>query len=241
MIEIARDHPRAVAAVGYDSPMSETDTPADAHADTKSLAELPMATLAEALAAKSPAPGGGAAACAACAVAAGLAGMVVAYSLGKKRFAEQQASLESAREHLARAATLLMKLGDEDAAAYEHLNALQKLPEGDARRRAEEPAAVLACIDIPRASLAACIDVLRVCESLAGASNEHLRSDLAGAAAIADGAARAAAWNVRINLPMHPDADRRSVLLHEMEGLVVDAQTIAERVDAACREGWGSA
>ncbi len=217
--------------------MNETDAPA--HPTT--LAQQPIAALTEALAAKTPAPGGGAAACVAGAVAAGLAGMVVAYSLGKKRFAARQAELESARDHLARSGVLFLKLGDEDAAAYEELNALQKLPEDDARRRAEEPAAVQACIDIPRASLAACVDVLRVCESLAGASNEHLRSDLAGAAALADGAARAAAWNVRINLPMHPDADRRAMLLHEMEAMVVDAQSIAERVDASCRAGWGGA
>lgn len=216
--------------------MSETDAPAQ----PKSLAQQSMSALTEALAAKSPAPGGGAAACAAGAVAAGLAGMVAAYSLGKKRLSEHQAALEAARDHLARAATLLLRLGDEDAAAYEELNTLQKLPAGDARRKAEEPAAVLACIDIPRASLAACVDVLRVCESLVGVSNEHLRSDLAGAAALADGAARAAAWNVRINLPMHPDAQRREVLVHEMEGLVVDASSIAERVDAACRAGWGT-
>ena len=125
------------------------------------------------LAAKCPAPGGGAAACMAGATAAALAHMVVAYSLGKKNLAEHQPLLESSSAALQRARAMLLQLADEDAAAYALVNELQKLPEGDARRTAEWGGAVAAAVAAPRVAMATCMEVLRMTESLAGKSNAY--------------------------------------------------------------------
>jgi methenyltetrahydrofolate cyclohydrolase len=156
----------------------------------------------DAIAAKSPAPGGGAVACSTGALAAALAGMVVAYSLGKKDLAAHQEALREADAYLLRARAMFVELADEDAAAYGLLNSLQKLPETDPQRVEQFPAAAAACVQVPLASVAACADVLRLLEKLGPITNRHLRSDLHVAAVLAEAAARAGACNVRINLSL---------------------------------------
>ncbi|MBX3407131.1 MAG: cyclodeaminase/cyclohydrolase family protein [Phycisphaeraceae bacterium] len=186
------------------------------------------------LAAKCPAPGGGAAACMAGATAAALAHMVMAYSIGKKNLAEHQPLLESAAAALLRARAMLLQLADEDAAAYALVNELQKLPETDARRMAEWGGAAAAAVAAPRAAMAVCMEVLRMSESLAGKSNAYLRSDLAIAAVLAEAAARSAWWNVRINLSLVADEGERSRLRAEGERACGEAAGVRERVEGQC-------
>lgn len=172
------------------------------------LATTTFGTLLEAVAAKTPAPGGGATACAAAALACAQAHMVVAYSAGKKDLAPHAALHDEARTVLTNARTALLQLGDEDASAYQRLNMLQRLPEGDPQRAAL-PGAARACVQIPLAALAACAQVANTCRSLAGKSNPHLASDLAISLDLIQSAARCCAVNVRINLPALPgDAER---------------------------------
>jgi len=186
------------------------------------------------LGAKTPAPGGGAAACMTGATAAALAHMVVEYSLGKKNLAEHQAELAHASATLARARKVMLQLADEDAAAYALVNELRKLPETDARRIAEFPDAAGAAIAAPRATLALCIDLLRLIESLCGRTNRHLRSDLAIAAVLGEAAARSAWWNVSVNLSMVADEAERGRLAAEGNRACVTAAAIREMVEREC-------
>lgn len=171
-----------------------------------------LGSFLDALAARSPSPGGGAAACVCGATGVALAGMVTAYSLGRKDLAAHQGALEDAQRQLARARSLLLSLAEEDAAAYAQLNALQKLAPDAAARRDGLAEAARACVQIPLAALAACVDVLRLLDALAtrGAFNRHLRSDLAIAAVVLKAAGRACAINVRINLPLLPEPAREA-------------------------------
>lgn len=198
----------------------------------ENLESYPFGTFLSDIAKKTPAPGGGAVAPAVGAIAAALAEMVVAYSLGKASLAEHQETLTGAAERLGRARSLLLKLAEEDAAAYEWLNRLMRLPEGDPGR-AEMRAAVSAAIAAPRASLAGALDLLRLLEKLVSITNRRLRTDLAIAAVLAEAAARAAAWNVRINLPLIEDARLRADLDHEASDSIREARERAGRVEAA--------
>lgn len=200
---------------------------------TDPIARMPFQTLLESLASKSPAPGGGAAAGIVGATSAALAGMVVAYSIGRKSLSEHQAFLEDAAARLRRARELFLLLADEDAAAYAHLNSLMKLPEDHPDRVAGWVDAVNGAIAPPRTTLAAANDLLRLCEDLLGKTNPYLNSDLAVAAVQAEAAARSAAWNVRINAPSLGDNERRRVL-DETDAAVGDARARASRVEAAC-------
>ncbi len=194
---------------------------------------MAFADLLAALAAKTPAPGGGASASAAGALGAAQAQMVVAYSLGRKDLAEHQAMLRGADARLARARVLFLELADEDAAAYAKLNALQKLPEGDARRAAEMPAAVEGAVNAPLAVVAAAVETLRLLAIFPGRTNKWLRSDVAVAAILLDAAARAGACNVAINVPLLPEA-ARAAMTATVSDMLARAASLATEVQKGC-------
>lgn len=200
-----------------------------------SFASTPLSTFLAGVAAKTPAPGGGAVASTTGALAAALGQMVVAYSLGKKDLAAHQPALQQASAVLERARGLLLELAEEDAAAYSLVNELQKLPEGDPRR-AELPAANLASVQVPLAVMAASVDLLRLFETLSVQTNRHLRSDLAIAALLAEAVAQASRWNVEVNVAFLSDEAEKEKSKKTVQGLLEQAVTLATVVERACGE-----
>lgn len=198
------------------------------------LSSIPLGKLLESTAAKVPSPGGGAVASITAALAAALAQMVVAYSVGKKSLAAHQADLESAIKSLTNARAILLELAEEDAEAYGSVNELSRLPEGDARRQRELPAAIRACIQVPMATIAACTDLLMLCDTLAPMTNRMLHSDLAIAAILAEAAAKASLWNVRVNAALLHEPGARTALLDQGASGVAEAARLRERVEMAC-------
>lgn len=197
--------------------------------------ELSLDAFLNGVAAKSPTPGGGAVASTTGATAAALAGMVVAYSLGKKSLAEHQPALEQAAVALVRARAIFLELAEEDAAGYALLNELLKLPENDPRRQNEMAGAVEASLAPPRAAAAAATDLLRLMESLAPITNRLLRSDLAIAGALAEAAARSAWWNIAANITLITDAGEREKVVAEANTLLADAEARRGAIERACR------
>ena len=179
-----------IATLGVMVP-SATETP---------LAEYSIAAFLTSLAAKTPTPGGGAVACMVGATAAAQAEMVVAYSLGKKNLAEHQTMLATVQAELARARLMLLELADEDGRAYAIVNAMMKLPEGDAGRAGLAAATEMAA-SVPLSAMAICVELHKLCAKLRGKSNANLVSDLDIAEKLAAAAAWCAGRNVEINLP----------------------------------------
>ena len=198
------------------------------------LRSVTLAAFLDSLGAKTPAPGGGAAASVVGAVGAALAQMVISYSLGKKSLAPHQTELEAARASLDRARAVLIELAEEDAAGYAALNELRKLPEADPRRVREEPSALAASVNAPRATAAACADLLRLLERLVPITNPGLKSDLAVAAVLALAGVESAWWNVTANLALLPEPERAR-LERDGQALIEDAAARSRRVQAACR------
>lgn len=186
------------------------------------------------VASKTPAPGGGAVASAVGALSAALAGMVVAYSTGKKNLAAHEPLLQDAAKRLARAREIMMTLADEDAQAYSIVNELGKLPETDARRLAEHGPALLAAAQIPLAVVAASVELLRLFAELGDKTNRYLRSDLGIAAVLAEATARSSAWNVAINAAQLPEADRARVT-RELGVMLEESKKLCARVEEICR------
>lgn len=197
------------------------------------LSDLTLSVLLDRLGAKTPTPGGGAVAASVAALSAGLARMVVSYSVGSKKLAEHRVELESSGESLDRASALALRLADEDAEAYAALNDAMKL-KGDERDRAM-PGAVAGAIAPPTAVSALSIDLLRLYERLAPITNRHLRSDLAIAAVLADAGVRSAAWNIEINLAMLDDESERERIGASVKTTLEESRDRAARVEAACR------
>lgn len=200
------------------------------------IAPLRFDRFLESIAARTPAPGGGAVASAAGALSAALAGMVVGYSLGKKTPAVHEPALQDAARRLATARSLFLRLADEDAAAYAALNELSRLEATDPRRATELPGAVLASVQVPMAVMAACADVLGLMESLAPITNHQLRSDLAIAAVMGEGAARSSRWNILVNVGSLQSDAERNVATAQASQLLSKCLAHSKAIETACRE-----
>lgn len=197
------------------------------------LADHTLEKLLDEIAARTPAPGGGAVVSIVGAVAAALAQMVVNYSIGRKSLASHEPALRESHAALDRARVLLLQLAQEDMDAYAALNEVQRLPESDPRRAEQLPALALAASRIPLAVVAACADTLHRLEDLGPITNPHLRSDLAIAAVLIAAAARAGRWNVAINAPLLAPGQGARLLEQADSILRTSAERLA-RLERAC-------
>jgi glutamate formiminotransferase/formiminotetrahydrofolate cyclodeaminase len=188
----------------------------------------------DAVASSSPAPGGGTASAVAGGIAAGLAAMVGRLTAGRKKYAAVDAEF---RELVERAETLrvrLMRLGEEDAAAFNAVSAAYALPkEPEAPRRAAIQAALVGAAKVPLETLRAARDVAALAARAAEAGNRNAVSDAGVAALLAGAAARGAAYNVRINVSGMPDPAEAAPLAAEAARLVADAERAVARATAA--------
>ncbi|MCI0366048.1 MAG: cyclodeaminase/cyclohydrolase family protein [Phycisphaerales bacterium] len=195
---------------------------------------LTIRDLLDAIAAKSPTPGGGAVASFTAALAAALAQMVINYSVGKRSLAEHDALHLEALHTLGDLSNRAIELAEQDARAYAHLNEIAKLDKKDDRRRRDYPAAVAAAIDAPKSVVDLSLQMLELMKSLLGTTNPHLKSDLAIAAVLANAAARAAAWNVRINAPLLENQSERDSLSAMLDRSLSRAASTAAAIEKAC-------
>ncbi|MDG2022138.1 MAG: cyclodeaminase/cyclohydrolase family protein [Phycisphaerales bacterium] len=193
------------------------------------------------LAAKKSVPGGGAAAGSMLAHAAGLAGMVVAFSHGKKKFAEFESDLAEAAGRLERLREESLELADLDAHGFKTLADLWPLAEDDPIRREAWPAAVHGAIAAPHQLVLRAAETVQIIERLVGRSSTLLRSDLAIAGRLAGFAAEAAGWNVDVNLDalrgLADGAPLAIAMETETHGAIRAAIAGAAAIDAACRAG----
>lgn len=176
-----------------------------------SLAQLTVADFLDRLASNAPTPGGGSAAALAGALAASLGRMVAAFTMGRPKFASVEAEVRELDQRLARAAELLRRLLDEDAAAYGVLSAAFKLDKTDPTRpaRVREAAAVAAQVPLETVGVAA--SVRTAVNRLLTIGNPLLRSDAQAAGHLAHAAVGAAAANVRANIPLLSPEDGRDL------------------------------
>jgi len=187
-----------------ESPISNLQSLRDSTPD-----EAPLRAMAEAfvnaVAAPTPAPGGGSVAALAGALAAGLGEMVCGVSLKRKSFSEHHPALEAARDRLATLRERLMGIIDRDARSYEAVMRAFRLPkstgeEEAARRRAIESASKEASMaPLETAELAAA--VTGELRNLVGITIAQAASDLRVGIDLAEAARRGGIENVRANLP----------------------------------------
>lgn len=155
------------------------------------------------LASGAPAPGGGGAAALAGALAAALGGMVAELTVGKKKYADVEAQVKEQRDSAARLRARLLELADADEAVFLPLSKAYGLPtetEEQKRHKADvmERALVAAC-EVPLEIMACCADAVTVADFMAQHGSVMAVSDAAAAAALGEGALKAASLNVYIN------------------------------------------
>ncbi len=198
------------------------------------LAQTTFADLLGSISARTPAPGGGAAASAVGALGAALGGMVMGYSDRSAGCDADREALAGAGRTMQRAQGLLLALAQEDADAYALVTELKKLDQGDLRRE-QLSAAQAASLQAPIAVIAVSIDLLRLFQDVAPTSNTWMLSDLAIAAILADATVRASAWMVAANLPGHADRAEASRIDVSCRATLAESADRLARIESACR------
>ena len=154
------------------------------------------------LAARTPAPGGGAAAALHAAQAAALLAMVGRYTTGK-RYAEcataSDTLIEQADAHRAEA----LRLADDDAVAFAAVAEAYALPRRTTEEKTQRTAAIREArkraAQPPARVIAVSAALMRLAETLLPIANKNVVTDVAAATE----AARAAAATARLNVEVH--------------------------------------
>ena len=186
------------------------------------------------VASASPSPGGGTVAAVAGGIAAGLAAMVGRLTVGRKKYAAVDAAFRELVERAEELRVRLVRLGEEDAAAYDAVSAAYGLPKTDeAARTAAIQAALVQATRTPLETLRAAREVAALAARAAEAGNRNAVSDAGVAGLLAGAAARGAAYNVRINIASMPDRAAGAPLGERAAALLAEADADAARAAAA--------
>ena len=203
-------------------------------------ADLTLGEFGDHLASAEPVPGGGSASAVAASMAGSLLAMVSRLSTDRSKYAAYASTHARALQVAEEARKRLLALADDDARAYAAFAAARKMPRDTAEEQAarEEATHVAArqATEVPLAVARECARIIDEAEAMAGRSNLNAASDLEVAARLAAAAARGAAANVIINLPMVGDEVFRGATMIELTRLVegVDraAAQVSQRVSA---------
>ncbi|MCO6436370.1 MAG: cyclodeaminase/cyclohydrolase family protein [Phycisphaerae bacterium] len=177
----------------------------------------------DSVAARTPAPGGGAVAAACGALACALARMVVAYSVRKDTETSARGQLDELADRLLGADQILRTLIDRDGQAYENLTRVRKARQDSARSELQFQRAVMDAISVPMEIAAVAERSLVALEALRPLASRMIVSDLGVAATLAEAAVRAARFSVAINLQDLADRDQAARITEEIDRICAHA------------------
>jgi glutamate formiminotransferase/formiminotetrahydrofolate cyclodeaminase len=203
--------------------------------------DLTLAGFVDELASSEPVPGGGSASAVAASLGAGLVAMVAALSIGRPKYADYAATHAAASATGQALADRLLRLADDDSAAYAVFAAALKMPKDteaeQAARKTALRAAARTAADVPLACVEACREVVAAAESLAGRSNLNASSDLSVACLLAGAAARGAGANVLVNLPAVGDDAFAGLMRVRVEQLLDEIDRLSSATQAIVATG----
>ena len=164
--------------------------------------------------------------------AAAMGEMVVNYSVGKKGLEEHEESLKLAMEEFRRAREMMLELVAEDQTAYEAFRAARKAAAGSPHLMSKIEEAAMMCVQVPQSVAGTAVAMLELVDKLVEKVNRQLLSDLAVCAELAIGTARAAIYNVRVNLPEVGDIQQCRMIEAMDRDLLERATALIQRVMA---------
>lgn len=153
-----------------------------------------------AVAAATPAPGGGSVSAAAGALAAALGRMVAAMTRTKKAYAQHEKKLSAALTLLEDDGAAMQAAVENDAASYNAVSAAYRLPKDSPERGLAIQAALQKATDIPLAVAERAARVAAIIQELEPITSPAMASDLVVARLMATTALEGAIANVEINL-----------------------------------------
>ena len=199
--------------------------------------EIPIGQWLNALASRSPTPGGGAAAALCAATSSSLLGMVAQYTTGEKwaaRADEMQAIIAETSTLRVRAIVLC----DADADAFQAVDAAYKLSKDNEQQKSVRTVAIQAALtgaaEPPTHVGDIAVRLVELAADLAESGNPNVLSDVAVASSIARSALESAIANIEINRAQIRDEDVVKRLTTVISQLA-DAIEAADRVTAIVR------
>lgn len=189
------------------------------------------------LASAAPAPGGGGGAAMAGALAAALSSMVCNLTLGKEKFAAQEAEVQAVLAQAEKARVRLLELVQEDAAVFNSFMSCYKLPKATDEEKAARTAAIRAAAkqaaEVPLAIAREAFVVLQMAEKIAVIGNPGVITDSACSGLLARAALRCAEYNVRINLGLTKDEEWNAQVAGELAQMLAEAVKLESSLLAA--------
>jgi glutamate formiminotransferase/formiminotetrahydrofolate cyclodeaminase len=183
------------------------------------LVDTRFSDFVEAVAAKTPTPGGGSVSAAVGALGTALGIMTARYS--------DAADVETALEEVK---AEFLKLVDDDAKAYGQVNSAMSLPKGTEEEKLRRKAAVQNALsdaaEVPLKGMQLAARALGTLTGLAPRCNKHLASDLAGAVHFLEAALTGCGENVTVNASALHDTARRERLGKEHARIVAEGQAL---------------
>ena len=190
------------------------------------------------LAARVPAPGGGAAAALHAAQGAALLGMVARYTTGGQ-YAQHEAAVGRITAEVDELRVLALRLADADADAFTAVGEAYRLPSASEEEKATRSAAIARALVQaawpPAQVISVAGMVVDLAEALVAIGNRYVISDIAAAAEAARAAVATARVNIEINLASITDEQAGLEMLAE-EGKADAIIARAEQVTVAVRE-----
>ncbi len=197
----------------------------------------------EELAAPTPTPGGGAAAAYAGAMGAALVAMVAGLTLGKKKYASVEASMQAIRVMAESLRKELRQAADDDASSFEVLMATFKLPKATEEEQSTRNTAIIqATLNAAHVPLHVAEDVVKVMElalKCAKEGNVNAISDAMSGFAMSRAALTAAGYNVRININSLEDKSAGEKMLLELAELEKEADKLEKEIRLVMNERGG--
>ena len=148
----------------------------------------------DAVASKTPTPGGGAVAAVTGAMAASLVEMVCNLTIGKKSYPDVQDEMIRVAQRASELSQELLDLADKDSEAFEKV--MEATKNGD---KAKIKGALLTAIEVPQKVAELCENVRELADIVAELGNANAHSDAMGAEHLAFAAIQAAQENIEIN------------------------------------------
>ena len=159
--------------------------------------------IVESIAAKTPTPGGGAAAAMAGCMGTALFLMVVRFSRGKKANVDRDADLSRVENVLADHLKRMLPMAERDCRSFDLVSAAYSMPkEGDQQKALREKAiqeAMVGAMVVPEETLCMVRDVFVAMEKVVDCVGKAIVSDLASGASLLLASAEGAFLNVKIN------------------------------------------
>jgi glutamate formiminotransferase/formiminotetrahydrofolate cyclodeaminase len=197
-------------------------------------------TFLDQLAAGTAAPGGGAAAAYAGAMGAALVGMVARLTVGKKKYAEVEAQMQSVVDSADKLRASLTAAVQADSEAFEAVMDAFKLSKETAEQQTARAEAVeqayIHAAEVPLHVSRDAVATLGLAAVVAEHGNVNAFSDAGSAAYLAKAALTGAALNVRANAAAVQDRPTAASWLKELAGLEARANDALAIVDRVVRD-----